>query len=303
MLFGCVPVVLAVVAAGLPAAAHAAKRADLVITSVKAAPGQPKPLHRTALEPGPVKLRVTVENRGDGQTAQHPRARTETKRSGGLSFTPDDERTFGRVPPGEKTTFDIGAYAEGGPPFIKVLATRVCVSARGSGDLDRAPIRCRNGPGFAVIARAYDGSVKVTQPIFGYAKIVSIGDPRFTLDEQASQRRNRFVYRAAGQLVHTVSGSNGTCSISGSGNGNFKRDETELVFDTGLNGYQGSISHPQIVDATQTCNGTGFPAPVRTGGVRIGPEVRDDLSIDEPLTGNVTGMVGETYEWNLPPDL
>jgi len=297
-------VLIALVAtAGLPAATHAAKHADLVITSVKAAPGQPKPLHRIALQPGPVKLRVTVENRGDGPTTKRPHARTEVKPAGGLSFATDDERAFGRVPPGEKTTFDIGAYAEGGPPFIKVLATRVCVSPRGSGNLDRGRLRCRSGPGFAVIARAYDGSVKVTQPIFGYAKIVSDGDPKFTFDIQASARRNKFVYRATGQLVHTVSGSNGVCSISGSDSGGFKREEAELVLDRDLEGYQGSINHPQQVDATQTCNGTEFPAPVRTGGVRIGPKTRDDLSVDEPLTGSVTGVAGDTHEWNLPPDL
>lgn len=277
------------------------KKADLFVTSVKAAPGQPKPLHRVALKPGPLTLRVTVENRGDGPTAKHPRARTETKVGGGLTFSPDDERKFNRVPPGEKSTFDIGAYAEGGTP-IKVVTTRVCVSPRGSGDVDSGKPRCGNGPDFAVIPNAYDGSTTTTQPIFGYAKIVSVADPRFTLDREASAKRNKFVYRATGQFVHTVSGTNGVCSISGSGGSAFKPKETELVLDRDLESYSGSINHAEVVDSVQTCNGTEFPAPVRTGSARIGPKTRDFLSIGEPLEGTTTAG-GVTFDWNLPPDL
>ena len=288
---------------GSPAAAPAAsKQAKLVVKSVRPAPSEAKPLHRVWKASTPVHLEVKIKNTGGAASSGDPWGRILTRQSGGLGFLRDAGFTIGRLGPGKSRTVDAEALGPSAPDAITSVETRACVSIRGGEDpAEGNRADCRDGPDFAVVPEAYDGSVSATQPLFGYGKIVSLGDPRFTYDSKASEKRGLFIYRATGQLVHTVSGSNGTCSLSGSGSAAFTRKETELVLDTDLLDYQGNITHPQVVNATQTCNGTPFPAPIRTGGLRIGPDTREALSEGDPLKGN-TDVGGIAFEWNLIPE-
>jgi hypothetical protein len=295
-----IPLAAISLAATADAAKPAKKKAHLTVTSVRPAPGQAKPLHRFAEGKG-VEYRVTVRNDGDGPTGKLLHARLDSKDSGALAFRDENNFEMDWIKAGDKTTFPVTAFGSGGSKPTTV-SIRVCVSVRGLNKTEGVPLSCRGGPGFAVIAKAYDGSASARQPVFGYGRVESLADPRFTYDANASAREGKFVYTATGQLVHTISGSNGFCSISGSGSGSFARNETKLALDPDLLAYSGSISHPQIVNATQVCYGISSPAPVRTGGITIGPKSRAPLDEGDPLAGTSNGLFGLTFEWRLVPE-
>ena len=103
-----------------------------------------------------------------------------------------------------------------------------------------------------------------------------------------------------GAIEHTVSGSSGLCSISGSKSASFAKAESELVLDKSLQTYRGGISHIDNFPATQTCNGVPLTVPIRTTPLNIGPERRDPPGLDEPLVGT-SPVSGATYKWNLTP--
>ncbi|MFN8114083.1 MAG: hypothetical protein U0R51_12910 [Solirubrobacterales bacterium] len=279
-------------AIGVPASADAG--ADLRIGSVKAAPGQLKPLHVGGTV-GKVRLTAKVKNNGDEPTVKHPFAKLSLRGAGELEFGFHASTNFKQIGPGETGTVRLAADPRLGPT---TYTPRICVSRSGS-QIQRARPSCSDGPDFAAVALTYEGSVSVQLPILGYAKLDSIAGPVFRLDEQASSKRGKFVYKGSGALEHTVSGSSGLCSITGSKSAQIA-DGSDLVFDKTLQDYSGQISNIDVVGTVQTCNGVPLSLPVRTVPLKIGPISRDPPGLDGPLTGTSTAG-GASYKWGLAP--
>ena len=287
----------------LAASAHAATK--LVVTSVKAAPSEQKPLHRFLRGPG-VELVVKIKNKG---TDGVPRGGDHSgvllsQAAGALSFSHETTFEFPRIGPGETGEAQVDSF---GRPFntperIDTAVPKACVPVKGKAVFDgdgnlTSRKSCAAGPQFAVIPRAWDGTMSSTQPVYGFGKLESIASPTFRYSAGESQKMGEFVYGGTGDLIHTVSGSNGTCSIRGGKNSKIGRDEAGLVLEPNLLQYHGFMNTSDVFEATMTCNGREFPAQMRTTGIPIGPKHRDDES-ETKLKGN--GSAGNaTYRWEL----
>jgi len=156
---------------------------------------------------------------------------------------------------------------------------------------------CAQGPQFGVIYRRWNGTMSITQTIFGYAKLETTAIVRFTYDDATSAENNDFRYSAVGSLVHSVSGTGVACSITGGANGKIGRGEGFLAIDRSMLEYSGGITHPDVFTAKQTCNGIPIPTPIRTDPVTIPRRSMDEADVKLQGTASIIG--GITSKWDL----
>lgn len=296
--------ILALVAlAPLAAPAHAAPK--LVVTSVKAAPGEEKPLHRFLRGPG-LELVVKIKNKGaDGVPGGGDHSGVLlSKAAGALSFSHETTFEFPRIAPGK--TGEAQVDATGGPfntpDRIDTAVPKACVPVKGKAAFDgdgslKGRKSCAEGPQFAVIPRAWDGTMSSTQPVYGFGKLESVASPTFRYSAGASKNVDEFVYGGTGDLIHTVSGSSGTCSIRGGKNSKIGPGDAGLVLEPNLLQYRGFMNTADVFEAKMNCNGRTFPTQIRTTGIPVASTHRDDES-ETKLKGN--GSAGNaTYRWEF----
>jgi hypothetical protein len=286
------------------AARETPKKPRLVVTSVKAAAGEQTPLHRFLQGPG-VDLVVKIKNKGTAGTRRGDHSGVLlSKAAGALSFSHETTFEFPRLGPGETAEAEVSAS---GRPFntpdrIDTAIPKACVPVNGSAVFDGSGTltgrkSCAEGPQFAVIPRAWDGTMSSTQPVYGYGKLESVASPTFRYSAGVSKNVGEFVYGGTGDLIHTVSGSNGTCSIRGGKNSKIGPGEAGLVLEPSLLQYRGFMNTTDVFEAKMNCNGRTFPAQMRTTGIPIASTHRDDES-ETKLKGN--GSAGNaTYRWEL----
>ena len=292
-------------AASRPAAARqAGEKPRLVVKSVKADSGEQKPLHRFLRGPG-MDLLVKIENKGEARTRSGDRSGVLlSKASGALSFSHETTFEFPALKPGKTAEVQVSVTGTpfGKPDQIDTATPKACVPRSGKADFDsdgnlKGRKDCGEGPQFAVIPRVWSGTMSSTQPVFGYGKLASDASPTFRYSANVSNNTNAFVYGGLGDLIHAVSGSNGTCSIRGGKNSTIGPGEAGLVLQPDLLTYHGFMNSTDVFTATQTCNGHDFPTQIRTTGIPIPSTNRADES-ETKLKG--TGSAGSaTYRWEL----
>jgi hypothetical protein len=283
--------------AAVPAAAdaheHGKKAPRLVVKSVEPAPGDTKPLHRL-LGGDPLEFVATIKNKGDATYKGGVDGETLSRSSLGLSFALEDRVHVPRLVPGDRAGLhiDIWGGIVGSAGEIDTYAPKFCV----------APGRrsCAEGPGFAVIPRTWTGTMSTIEPIYGYAKVESDAVPTFTYHAGASQKTRKFVYEGRGDLIHTVSGSNANCSISGGKNSRIGVGESSLTLDPSLLDYYGGITTSDFFFANQTCYGQPSKVAIRTPGIPIARTARSETDRRMQGNGSIPNPSGPiTVKWDL----
>jgi hypothetical protein len=278
----------------------------LIVTSVKAVPEEDKPYHRFINGPFFVVL-VKIKNTG---TARMSRGGDHTgvllsRPHGGLRFVHEDDVDLPRIGAGKTATVEAGASVRGfsRPDRITAADLKACVPVRGNAHFNGSGLlndrqNCGKGPQVALIPRHWQGTMSVTHPVFGFAKMETDATARFTYSDPVSQHNGEFVYAAVGSLIHSVSGSNAFCSISGGQNGKIGPGDGFLVLDPDLLTYRGGMMTSEFYLAKQICNGVSVPVGIRTDGIRI-PSKNVDLGIDTKLQGEEPGVGGLTFKWEI----
>jgi hypothetical protein len=274
----------------------------------KAPPSGPhlKPYHRFIHGPFFVVL-VKVKNTG---TARMSRGGDHTgvllsKPTGGLRFVHEDDVDLPRIGAGKTVTVEAGATVRGfnHPDKITAAALKACVPVRGNahfngnGSLNDRQ-NCAKGPDVALIPRHWQGTMTVTHPVFGFAKMETDASARFTYSDPVSQHNREFVYEGVGSLVHSVSGANAVCSISGGQNGKIGPGEGSLVLEPDLLTYRGGMRTSEFYMAKQICNGISVAIGIRTDGILI-PSKNVDLGIGNKLQGEAPSVGGLKFTWDI----
>ena len=274
-----------------------------MIVSVKAAAGEPKPLHRFWRGAGGVELRVTIRNEGTAQTPSGPdqlRGEAQT-RIAGESFETDDLVNIpGGIKPEQSRTFSlIVSHQRTETDEVGVVLARACVPVRSTA----GPSTCREGPSFGVVPKLWVGSASETIPAYG-GSLESLAGVTFHYDPGASKKQGKYAYAGKGDLEYTASGNNGACTISGHKSATFAATEAELALRKDLASGNGTIQHSEAFNGTLNCAGNMTPLAFRSLGVPIPNTGLFDLPGDDGtnLSGNrsTTTILGTTTDkWNL----
>ena len=296
--------VTAYTVADADAAAKNKRAPRLVVLSVKAGPTERKPFHRFVGR-GPFTLRVTIKNIGKAAITKSASRQgvLESRASGHLSDADEGTFDFSRLGPGDREIVEVRVQGRdhNAVDSITTAVPRACVPRHGDADFNaegtlKGRTSCAKGPEFAVIPRKWTGTMSVTHPIFGFAKLETDAIPTFTYEPNVSEHNNEFVYGGTGALIHSVSGSSTFCSIKGGKNGRIGPGEGFLVLDPSLLDYFGGMKTAEVYMATEKCNGVSIPTPIRTDGIKI-PSTRRDEN-DTNMAGMVTEL-GLTFKWDI----
>ena len=217
--------ILALIAA--PASAAAKPGPHLKVRSVEIEnPDPSEPLHMFHQTSDSLQAHVRVKNVGHGPG----RGRGVLKIQGSGQLSPTKLKfSIPRLKPGRAkvidlqiTSFDAGRHQR--------LRDEACVGNN-----------CHAGPRFAVIPRKWKG---MTHSVVDDNGIVSTcdGHPTFTYNHPASGN-DRFIYRAAGLVTCTASGSQGGCTYSGGGEEiSIEEFLTVLSISSSLDSYNASAA-------------------------------------------------------------
>ncbi len=237
-----------------PAVASAAKKKPhLVVTSVKAAPNEQKPLH-SFWNGSAFQLVATVKNKGEAASKDGGGV-LKVARPGDHFFA-ESEFDLPSVKPGKQKSVALGTFGavlsdEGLGPRIP----QVCVPVNGRG----GGMSCREGPHFSVIPRRWTGSIHSTTDENVY-KDSATYEITFRYDGGKSMQTHFFHYRvASGQAHLAVSGVDARgCSRSG-GLETAPDQLSSLDFDPGMKTY-GLTIHPKnpTYEVTINCGKDGI---------------------------------------------
>jgi hypothetical protein len=204
-----------------PATASARKGPHLVVTSVKAAPGEQAPLHRFWGTNDRFQLIATVKNTGKAASRGGSGALQTASADRPGAFGTESYFDLPRLKPGERQNFQLGAL--GFEDDINAYTLRLCVPTKGGSISNQSgPENCRKGPRFGVIPQKWTASITSTDDFDVFTETAGYNFT-FKYDAGRSKQTAVFDYKVTGGEAHlSVSGTDARgCSHSG-------------TFDTGL---------------------------------------------------------------------
>jgi hypothetical protein len=237
------------------ASASARKGPHLVVTSVKAAPGEQAPLHRFwGGDRDRFHLIATVKN--TGKAASKGGAGELQTASGDRPgvFVGEDNFDLPRLKPGERQNFQLEALGFDGD--INAYTPRVCVPVKGGSVGRSGPESCRKGPRFGVIPQKWTASITSKDEYKDFTETASY-NYTFAYDAGKSKQVAAFVYKVTGGDAHlSVSGTDAAgCSHSGTFDTTLDRLSTMAI---GLRVDKYAVSaHPKVAtfETTVACPG------------------------------------------------
>jgi hypothetical protein len=192
--------------AAAPAASADKKHADLVLKSVDSPNEAPYYLFSTDDR---LAFNIVVKNVGERATRAEGKLRISDPAIGPTAFH-SVRFSMPTIRPG-KTRWEQVLVRSRYLLGIGRYRDRACVaSIRDPNQRNN----CRKGPAFVEIPRRWTGIVKSTYPIIGSAVEESVADVSFVFE---ASRDTGFLYRGAGSLAYSASGSSSACTYSGSG--------------------------------------------------------------------------------------
>jgi len=273
--------ILALIAA--PASAAAKPGPHFKVRSVEIEnPDPSEPLHMFHNTGDSLQAHVRVKNVGHGPG----RGRGVLKIQGSGQLSPT------------KLKFQIPRLKPGRAKVIDLLITSFdVVGTNDYGTTACVGNGCHAGPRFAVIPFKWQGT---THSVVDDNGIVSTCDGNVTFSyNHAASGNGKFIYRAAGFVTCTASGSQGGCTYSGGGEEiSVEEFLTVLQMSSSLDSYNGTAASTQTFEALKECTpdppvvvNLDVAAWLATGNFNMDPA-------DTTLRGSLP-LQGDTWSWNL----